>query len=278
MKRFLWITVAVVCIAICIASGSFLLRYYIGLKRTEKLIQSVRIESVPSAPQQSEEPASAQPDPSAPEQEQSEEPTQKTVQIPFDFDAMHEINPDIYAWLVVPGTNIDCPILQSQTDDLFYNDHGIDAKPFILGAVYSQKTYNSRTFQDPMTFLYGHGTYAGQPADFDELNDFADELFFETHREILVYVHDEMYVYTIFAACNHGNEHILRYYDFSDETYFNLFFDEFYDESKSCDHLDLNAMPKFGDKLITLSTCYEPDKSQRYLVFGVLTDVYTAEH
>ena len=269
MKKIIWIAVAVLCIAVCIVSGSYLLRYYLGLRRTEQLIQSVRIEPAEPAPQQTEPPD--------PDSGQPEEPMQKTVQIPFDFDAMHEINPDIYAWLVVPGTNIDCPILQSQTDDLFYNDHGIDAKPFILGAVYSQKTYNSRTFQDPMTILYGHGTYAGQPADFDQLNDFADELFFSTHREILVYVRDEMYVYSVFAACNHGNEHILRYYDFSDESSFHLFFDEFYDEGKSCDHLDPDAMPQFGDKLLTLSTCYEPNKNQRYLVFGVLTDVYSAE-
>ena len=246
MKRIIWITVAVLCIAVCIASGSFLLRYYLGLRRTEQLIQSVRIEPAESArPQQAET--------SAEDPEPSDAPEQKSVMIPFDFDAMQEINPDIYAWLVVPGTNIDC-------------------------AVYSQKTYNSKTFQDPMTFLYGHGTYAGQPADFDQLNDFADKLFFDTHREILVYVRDEMYVYTIFAACNHGNEHVLRYYDFSDESSFDLFFDAFYDESKSCDHLDPAAMPQFGDKLLTLSTCYEPNKNQRYLVFGVLTDVYSAEH
>ena len=270
MKRFIWITVALICIAVCIASGSFLIRYYLGLRRTEQLIQSVRIEPAESAPQQTEAPD--------PETEQTDEPGRKSVMIPFDFDAMHEINPDIYAWLVVPGTNIDCPILQNQTDDLFYNDHGIDAKPFILGAVYSQKTYNSMTFQDPMTILYGHGTYAGQPADFDQLNDFADELFFDTHREILVYVRDEMYVYTVFAACNHSNEHILCYNDFSDERAFDSFFADFYDESKSCDHLVPDAMPHFGDKLLTLSTCYEPNKNQRYLVFGVLTDVYVAEH
>lgn len=270
MKRFIWITVALICIAVCIASGSFLIRYYLGLRRTEQLIQSVRIEPAESAPQQTEAPD--------PETEQTDEPGRKSVMIPFDFDAMHEINPDIYAWLVVPGTNIDCPILQNQTDDLFYNDHGIDAKPFILGAVYSQKTYNSTTFQDPMTILYGHGTYAGQPADFDQLNDFADELFFDTHREILVYVRDEMYVYTIFAACNHSNEHILCYNDFSDKRAFDSFFADFYDESKSCDHLVPDAMPHFGDKLLTLSTCYEPNKNQRYLVFGVLTDVYVAEH
>ena len=53
MKRIIWITVAVLCIAVCIASGSFLLRYYLGLRRTEQLIQSVRIEPAESArPQQ----------------------------------------------------------------------------------------------------------------------------------------------------------------------------------------------------------------------------------
>lgn len=38
----------------------------------------------------------------------------KTVDIPVDFDALHELNPDIYAWVEIPDTDISYPILQRE--------------------------------------------------------------------------------------------------------------------------------------------------------------------
>ncbi len=268
MKRAIWIAVAVLCIAICLVSGTFLLQYYLGLKRSEQMIQSARTGQ--------SEPTQTDPAPTDPENPAAEN-WPETVQIPVDFDAMREINPDIYAWIVVPGTNIDYPVLQNDGDDLYYNTHGADGKRFLLGAVFSQKTYNSKTFSDPMTLLYGHSTVVGQPGTFVDLNSYADQTYFDQHRQIIVYTPDAMYVYTVYAACNHSKEHILYYYHFEEEESFRQFFETFYDSSKSCDHIDPDALPRFGDKLLTLSTCYAPDKSQRYLVYGVLTNVIPAE-
>ena len=41
-----------------------------------------------------------------------------------DFDALQEENPDIFAWLYVPGAGIDLPVLQSPVSDDFYKTHG----------------------------------------------------------------------------------------------------------------------------------------------------------
>ena len=35
-------------------------------------------------------------------------------------------------------------------------------------------------------------------------------------------------------------------------------------------------MPEPGDKVLALSTCFEPDKTRRYLVMGVLEEVHPA--
>ena len=38
----------------------------------------------------------------------------------IDFaDLQANVNPDIYAWIYIPGTNVDYPILQHPTDDGF---------------------------------------------------------------------------------------------------------------------------------------------------------------
>lgn len=271
MKKAIWIAVAVICIAVCVVSGTFLVRYYLGLKRAQQLMEAAKTQTVEAPPD------SKPVDPEPADPEPGEEPAEpEPVEIPIDFDALQEINPEIYAWITVPGTSVDHPILQSETDDLFYNSHGSDGKPFMLGAVFSQKTYNTMTFSDPMTLLYGHSTVIGQPGTFADLNSFADPAYFEAHRRMIVYTRDNMYVYQIYAACNHNNEHILYYYDFSNEEEFNLFFENFFDATKDCDHVDPDAMPVFGDQLLTLSTCYAPNMSERYLIYGVLTDVFPA--
>ena len=36
-----------------------------------------------------------------------------------------------------------------------------------------------------------------------------------------------------------------------------------------------DLFPQFGDKVLTLSTCYRQNRTQRFLVQGVLTQEYT---
>lgn len=285
-KKGLWIAIAVVCVLICIASAAFLIEYYLGLGRSRQLIATARSTPASAQPQQDAAPEQTpveldptihtEPGEQPPESEGTEPEGPETVDIPVDFDALRKINPDIYAWLVVPGTGIDYPILQSAENDLYYNTHGADGKYFILGAVFSQRTHNTLTFEDPMTILYGHCSVFGQPGTFYDLNSYADQAYFDDHRQIIVYTPDAMYVYKVFAACNHSNEHILYFHNFRDKDSFDDFFSDFYDASKSCDHLDPEAMPEFGDRLLTLSTCYAPNKNQRYLIYSVLTDTFPA--
>ena len=45
----------------------------------------------------------------------------------IDFAALQEVNPDVYAWIWIPGTNVDYPILQSETEpDEYYLNHTIE--------------------------------------------------------------------------------------------------------------------------------------------------------
>ena len=39
----------------------------------------------------------------------------------IDFDELTALNDEIYAWIEVPGTVINYAVVQSKTDDLFYN-------------------------------------------------------------------------------------------------------------------------------------------------------------
>lgn len=283
-KKTILIAVAAVCILVCVGSGLFLYQYYHGVQVESTLLERMKtgtaeISSAPAPSDQPEQDSGETPEKSETDAAPSEEePLMKTVRLPVDFAQLQAEAPDIYAWLELPDTGIDDPVLQRAGADLFYNSHNAYGQYYMCGAVFSQSAYNGRNFDSPMTVLYGHSTVLGQPGAFMELNNYADEAYFDAHREMRVYMPDGMYVYRIFAACVHSNEHLLYCHDFSDETQFDAFFSSLTEDTSPDSHIDAEALPQAGDKVLTLSTCYSANKNLRYLVMGVLEEfVPTAE-
>ncbi len=286
-KKTILIAVAAVCILVCVGSGLFLYQYYHGVQVESTLLERMKTGTaeISSAPAPSDQPEQPEQDSGeTPEESETdaapseEEPLMKTVRLPVDFAQLQDEAPDIYAWLELPDTGIDDPVLQRAGADLFYNSHNAYGQYYMCGAVFSQSAYNGRNFDSPMTVLYGHSTVLGQPGAFMELNNYADEAYFDAHREMRVYMPDGMYVYRIFAACVHSNEHLLYCHDFSDETQFDAFFSSLTEDTSPDSHIDAEALPQTGDKVLTLSTCYSANKNLRYLVMGVLEEfVPTAE-
>ena len=286
-KKTILIAVAAVCILVCVGSGLFLYQYYHGVQVESTLLERMKTGTaeISSAPAPSDQPEQPEQDSGeTPEESETdaapseEEPLMKTVRLPVDFAQLQAEAPDIYACLELPDTGIDDPVLQRAGADLFYNSHNAYGQYYMCGAVFSQSAYNGRNFDSPMTVLYGHSTVLGQPGAFMELNNYADEAYFDAHREMRVYMPDGMYVYRIFAACVHSNEHLLYCHDFSDETQFDAFFSSLTEDTSPDSHIDAEALPQAGDKVLTLSTCYSANKNLRYLVMGVLEEfVPTAE-
>lgn len=192
------------------------------------------------------------------------------MSVDIDFDALAETNDEIYAWVEVPGTTISYAVVQSGSDDLYYNTHAVDKTYFSGGSIYSQR-YNRTDFSDPVTVLYGHNLQSRTM--FTPLNDFADAGVFENSPYIYIYTPEKAYQYQIFAAYPHSSEHLLLCHDFSDEEDFTAYFSGITGE-----FVDANfrpeLFPKFGDKVLTLCTCYRQNRMQRYLVQGVLTAEY----
>lgn len=207
--------------------------------------------------------------------EQTQEPVpqeQPEWYIHVDFQALQEINPDIYAWIDIPGTGISYAVLQSPTDDLYYNTRSVDKTYYSGGSIYSQR-YNAKTFEDPVTVLYGHNRTS--KTMFAPVNDYADPDFFDAHPRIYIYMPDRVCQYEIFAAYPHSSEHLLLCHDFSDPEQFSAFF------GGLKEGLDTNyrtgLFPDAGERVLTLSTCYKNNRMQRYLVQGVLRAEYLIE-
>ena len=72
--------------------------------------------------------------------EPEDEGSKSKVDIPIDFAALKEKNPDVYAWISIPGTAIDYPVLQRENDNTYYLDHTIDHEEKTDGAIFGNVT------------------------------------------------------------------------------------------------------------------------------------------
>lgn len=133
-------------------------------------------------------------------------PEEEPLEIPVDFAALQEQNPDVYAWIRIPGTNVDYPILQSADDNGYYLTHTIDHEKKTEGAIYTED-YNSKDFEDPNTVIYGHNMKNGSM--FRTLHNYEDRSFFDENREVWIYLPDRILEYRIFAAYVYDNRHLL---------------------------------------------------------------------
>lgn len=185
---------------------------------------------------------------------------------PIDFEKLQEIAPDAYAWITVPGTQIDYPIVQHPTDNTFYLNHNPKGEYEFAGAIFTED-YNATDFEDPNTVIYGHNMKNGSM--FQELHKFEDKAFFEEHPEFTIYTPDEVLHYHIFAAYTYDNRHLLKEFDFDDSEVFRLYLEDILGMKSMSANIDKNAEIKEDDRIVTLSTCNGINE-QRYLVQGVL--------
>lgn len=192
------------------------------------------------------------------------------VEIPIDFATLQEKNPDVYAWIRVSGTSIDYPILQSQEYNSYYLTHTLDREEKAEGAIFTEN-YNSKTFQDPNTVIYGHDMKNGSM--FQSLHNYMDRSFFDSNRDITVYLPEKILHYRIFAAYLYDNRHLLLSFDFWNKEEYQQYLNTIFSMRDMNSFVDTSMEVTNEDKIITLSTCYAGISEKRYLVQAVLESV-----
>lgn len=187
----------------------------------------------------------------------------------FNWDVLWEENEHIYAWIYIPGTNVDYPILQHPTDNTYYLNYNLDGSKGYPGCIYTENM-NSKDFSDCNTLIYGHNMKNGTM--FADLHDFEKKEFFNEHRYMFVYLPDEILVYDIFAAYKFTDEHIWYTYDCIGQDGFGSYLDMIYNDYSNAGHFREGVRVTKEDHIITLSTCIGGQKDKRYLVQGVLVE------
>jgi sortase B len=190
------------------------------------------------------------------------------VEIPIDFTLLQERNPDVHAWIYIPGTNIDYPILQSIDYQEFYLDHNIDRQRDIAGALFTQD-FNGLDFRDVHTLIYGHDMADG--SKFGILNHYLNARFMEEHDIIYIYTPRNIFRYQVVYAVIYDDRHILMSFDFNEDEQYELFIYSLRNSPNVNNQWNPNVTWRVGDPLITLSTCTD-NAFQRLLIGAVLID------
>lgn len=186
---------------------------------------------------------------------------------PIDFEALWEINKDVYAWITIPGTIIDYPILQHETDDSYYLNYTIDGIEGFPGCIYTEKI-SSKDFSDNNTVIYGHNLRNGKM--FTELHKFREADFFAQNDTIYIYTPDKQLTYKIFAAYLYDDRHLMNSFDFSDPKVYAKYLTEIQNMNSEDVNFRKEIKITDTDKIITLITCIREQPEKRVYVQGVL--------
>lgn len=257
-KKRIWLIVCVIALLGAAVCGGILIGQKLKGQELESLYESVS-ETTPAVSTSAALPAL----------ESTEESTDAPYVSPIDFNALHEISEDIYAWIEIPGTNINYPIVQDPDDNTFYLRRSPDGEDFTGGSIFTEN-YNSTDFTDPNTIIYGHCMRDGTM--FAELHNFADADFISQYHEVIIYTPTQELHYDVFAAYPYSDQHLLFLYDFTDKKVFQSYLEGIFDVRDMHSQLRPEVALDADSKIITLSTCMQNDNTRRFLVQAVLTE------
>lgn len=187
---------------------------------------------------------------------------------PVDFAAKQAENPDICAWISIPGTVIDYAVLRSgnDTEENFYLHRDEQRNYRYAGSIYMQKI-NAPDFSDPNTILYGHNMRNGSM--FAALHKYKKAAFFNENQYIYVYIPGHILTYRIYSAFVYDDRHILNSFNFYDDAEYDAFLQQTLSPTSMTKQVRPDVAVTTEDRILTLSTCTTRD-SERYLVEGVL--------
>lgn len=176
----------------------------------------------------------------------------------IDFDYLLNLNSDVVAWIKIPDTLIDEPVLQGASNDTYIKTD-IYMNESIAGAIFIDEK-NSKKFDDDLTIMYGHHMKNG--TRFSDIKKFSDKTFFDEHEYIYLYLSDKTeYRYKIisFAIIN-SNDPIYN----CNANY------DFYMQSIKNRSIYQREVSKEQAPLLLLSTCVNATGEERYVLLGKL--------
>lgn len=191
--------------------------------------------------------------------------TYRPTEDELSFAELQKLNPDVFGWLTVYGTNIDYPLVQGKENSTYVNR---DVKGnFSLSGSLFLDSRNDKSFQDVNHIIYGH--HMEKERMFGGLAAFSDKKYFETHENGALYYDGKWHGITFFA---------FLHADAYDTVLYNTQICEESDRKSYLSYVKEHAMQYreiplgADDRYVTLSTCTSDSTNGRHLLVGKITE------
>jgi sortase B len=182
-----------------------------------------------------------------------------------DWDGLLARNPDVVAWLHVPGTNINYPVLAGATNEEYLR-LDLDRQHSVAGSIFLEEN-NANDFTDLNTILYGHHMFNG--SKFADVHAFVDgNIRIEDVPYIYLYLPDgRVFIYQIIGAHLTTNHSPIYHLPVTDLT-------AFHERIAADNRLTLESELDLDAPILTLSTCSESGIANevRSVIFGTLIE------
>ena len=180
------------------------------------------------------------------------------------FQELQAINPEVFSWLTVYGTNIDYPVTQGG-DNMKYVNTNAEGSYSLSGSIFLDYE-NSRDFSDFNSILFGH--HMEKQAMFGEIGLFSDKDYFNARLygslyyngtdhglEFFAFLHTDAYDASVFAAGVSGEAR---------QAYLNSLLD------KAAFTRDIGVTAE--NRIVLLSTCSAESTNGRDILVARITD------
>ena len=182
-----------------------------------------------------------------------------------EYQMLYEKNKKLIGWLKIDDTIIDYPVMQTSNNE-YYLDHNFNQEYDKNGSIFMD--YNCSVYpRSTNLIIYGHHMKSGKM--FGQLQKYAKESYYKEHKIIqfdTIYekgTYEIMYVFR--SQVFNENDMVFKYYQFINANS-GVEFDSYMDEMKKISLYETGVNAKYGDSLITLSTCDNSQEDGRFVV------------
>lgn len=254
-----------ICLAVFVWSawnfGSEFWRYYASKKEYANLAQNAKKPAVESE--------------SAPTSDTANVTQDLPTAAPdtIDFNYLSSINSDVIAWITIPGTNVDYPVVQT-TDNDYYLHYSFEHKEYWIGCPFLDYRLNA-DFTSPNSCLYGHDVNdnAISTTMFAEIKKLLDQDFRNQYPYIYIYLPDKTLVYEVYSTYNASKVNEMFYLTYENDAEYQVYLDQ---SIANADY-DTGIRPTVQDRILTLVTCNK-DRNFRSVVQAVLREELPSTH
>jgi sortase B len=179
----------------------------------------------------------------------------------FDWDNLLERNPDTVGWIIVPGTQINYPVVQGANNE-YYLYRLFDDTASGTGTVFSDYQ-GSKTLDAQNNLIYGHNMLDGSM--FSDITMYTNQDFFDEHTVVYLGTPERNYELRTVATSKVDQNAPIRVFDFDSDADFTDFITEMLANPLAAAP-DLDTVKQETQNLYSLVTCNTDNNTLRVVL------------